>query len=126
MSQKKANRVLGIVVALIAIVAVIAVLTVKEPVAQLDKDSPEGAVQQYLSSITDRDFVQAMTYLASDTKCTIEDFDRAYIQDSLRIGLSDTTSTESTATVKVKSGVFEWRPFRQYFWRDSNFQTHQR
>lgn len=122
MSQKKANRVLGIVVALIAIVAVIAVLTVKEPVAQLDKDSPEGAVQQYLSSITDRDFVQAMTYLASDTKCTIEDFDRAYIQDSLRIGLSDTTSTESTATVKVKVEYSNGDPFGSTFGETQTFR----
>lgn len=102
MSEKRANRVLGIVVAAIAIVALIVVFAVKEPTAKLDKGLPEATVQQYLTAIADRDFTQAMTFLASDSKCTIQDFDRAYIQESLRISLSDVTSTVTTATVKVK------------------------
>jgi hypothetical protein len=111
MSEKRANKVLGIVLAAIAVVAVIVVLSVNEPVAQLDKDSPEGAVQQYLGAITDKDFSQAMDYLASDSKCTIQDFERAYIQDSLRIGLSDLTTTANTASVTVKIETSSGDPF---------------
>ena len=111
MSEKRANRVLGIVVAAIAIVALIVVLAVKEPTADLDEGSPEGAVQQYLTAITKKDFNQAMDYLASDSKCTIQDFDRAYIQDSLRIALSDTTSTATTASVTVKIETSSGDPF---------------
>ena len=111
MSENKANKVLGIVIAAIATVALIVVFSLKEPVAQLDKDTPEGTVQQYLTSVTDRDFNEAMTFLSSKTKCTVEDFDRAYIQDSLRIGLSDTTSTENSATVKVKVEYPNGDPF---------------
>ena len=102
MSEKRANRVLGFVVAAIAVVSLIVVLAVKDPTAQLDVGTPEGVVQQYLNAATDRDFNQALTYLASDSKCTIEDFDRAYIQDSLRITLSGTSSTASTASITVK------------------------
>jgi hypothetical protein len=111
MSEKRANKVLGIVLAAIAIVAVIVVLSVNEPVAQLDKDSPEEAVQQYLGAITDKDFSQAMEYLASDSKCTIQDFERAYIQDSLRIGLSDLTTTANSASVTVKIETSSGVPF---------------
>lgn len=111
MSEKRANKVLGIVLAAIAIVAVIVVLSVNEPVAQLDKDSPEGTVQQYLGAITDKDFSQAMDYLASDSKCTIQDFERAYIQDSLRIGLSDLTTTADSASVTVKIETSSGDPF---------------
>ena len=111
MSEKRANKVLGIVLAAIAIVAVIVVLSVNEPVAQLDKDSPEGTVQQYLGAITDKDFSQAMDYLASDSKCTIQDFERAYIQDSLRIGLSDLTTTADSASVTVKIDTSSGDPF---------------
>lgn len=111
MSEKRANRVLGIVVAAIVTVALIVVLAVKEPTAQLEKDSPQAAVQQYLAAITDRDFNQALELLAADSKCTIQDFDRAYIQDSLRISLSDTTSTATTATVKVKIEASNGDPF---------------
>jgi hypothetical protein len=111
MSEKRANRVLGIVVAAIAIVALIVVLAAKEPTAELDKSSPEGVVQQYLNAATDRDFDQALTYLANDSKCKIEDFDRAYIQDSVRIGLSDITSTEDSAKVTVTIETSNGDPF---------------
>ena len=111
MSEKRANKVLGILLAVIAIVAVIVVLSVNEPVAQLDKDSPEGTVQQYLGAITDKDFSQAMDYLESDSKCTIQDFERAYIQDSLRIGLSDLTTTADSASVTVKIETSSGDPF---------------
>ena len=60
MSEKRANRVLGIVIAAIAIVALIVVLAVKNPTTQLDKESPEGSVQQYLTAITEKDFDQAL------------------------------------------------------------------
>jgi hypothetical protein len=122
MSENRANKVLGIVIAAIAIVAVIVVVSVKEPIAQLDKDSPEGAVQQYLGAITDRDFSQAITYLSSDTKCTVEDFDRAYIQDSLRIGLSDLTETETTATVMVKVEYSNGDPFGGVYGETQTFR----
>jgi hypothetical protein len=87
------------------------VLAAKEPTAELDKSSPEGVVQQYLNAATDRDFDQALTYLANDSKCKIEDFDRAYVQDSLRILLSDTTSSETTASVTVTIETSNGDPF---------------
>ena len=101
MSNQRANRMLGLVVAAISIMALIAVLAVKETTPQLDANTPEGTVQQYLKSVTERDFDTAITYLASDTKCKIEDFDQAYIQDSVRISLSDTSITSDSAMVKV-------------------------
>lgn len=101
MSNQRANRMLGLVVAAISIMALIAVLAVKETTPQLDANTPEGTVQQYLKSVTERDFDAAITYLASDTKCKIEDFDQAYIQDSFRISLSDTSITSDSAMVKV-------------------------
>ena len=111
MSEKRANKVLGIVVAAITIVALIVVLAVKVPTAQLDKDSPEGVVQQYLSAVTDRDYSQAIEFLSTDSKCTVEDFDRAFIQESLRIALSGTSSTVSTASVTVKIENSSGDPF---------------
>ena len=111
MSEKRANRVLGIVVAAIAVVSLIAVFAVKEPTADLDKGSPEGVVQQYLNAAIDKDFDQAKSFLASDTKCTADDFDRAYIQDSIRIGLSDATSTETSAKVTVTIETSNGDPF---------------
>jgi hypothetical protein len=111
MREKRANRILGIVIAAIAAIALIAIFAVKDPTAQLDVNSPEAKVQQYLTSIADKDFDQASTYLAADSKCTLEDFDRAYVQDSLRILLSDTTSSDTTASVIVKIETSNGDPF---------------
>lgn len=122
MSENRANRVLGIVIATIAVVALIVVLAVKQPTAELDEGSPEAAVQQYLSAITERDFSQAMVSLASDSKCTLQDLDRAYIQDSLRIGLSDISSTDSTASVTVKIEVSNGEPFGSTYSETQTFR----
>ena len=111
MSEKRANRILGIVIAVIAAVALIAILAVKDQTAQLDADSPEAKIQQYLTAVTDKDFDQALTYLAEDSKCTIQDFDRAYLQDSIRIVLSDTTSSNTTASVIVIIETSNGDPF---------------
>lgn len=111
MSNQKANRVLGLVVAAISIVALIAVFAVKDTTPQLDSTTPEGTVQQYLQSVTARDFDTALTFLAADTKCKIEDFDQAYIQDSIRISLSDSSTTSDSASVKVNIENSSGDPF---------------
>jgi hypothetical protein len=111
MSNQRANRVLGLVVAVISIIAVIAVLAVKETTPQLDANTPEGTVQQYLQSVTERDFDSAITYLAIDTKCKLEDFDQAYIQESFRVSLADTSITGDSAFVKVSIENSSGGPF---------------
>ncbi len=111
MSNQRANRVLGLIVAAISVVALIAVLAVNEDTQQLDATTPEGTVQQYLQAVTARDFDAAITYLATDTDCKIEDFDQAYIQDSIRISLSDSTITGDSASVKVNIENSSGDPF---------------
>jgi hypothetical protein len=111
MSDKRANRVLGFIVAAISIVALITVLAVNEDTPQLDATTPEGTVQQYLQSVTARDFDTAITYLSEDTKCKITDFDQAYIQDSIRISLSDASVTGDSASVKVNIEDSSGDPF---------------
>jgi hypothetical protein len=111
MSNQKANRVLGLVVAAISIVALIAVFAVKDTTPQLDVTTPEGTLQQYLQSVTARDFDTAITYLAADTKCKIEDFDQSYIQDSIRISLSDSSITGDSASIKVNIENSNGDPF---------------
>lgn len=111
MSNQRANRVLGLVVAAISIVALIAVFAVKDTTPQLDVTTPEGTLQQYLQSVTARDFDTAITYLAADTKCKIEDFDQSSIQDSIRISLSDSSITGDSASIKVNIENSNGDPF---------------
>jgi len=111
MSNQRANRVLALIVTAISIVALITVLAVNEDTPQLDATTPEGTVQQYLQSVTARDFDTAITYLSEDTKCKITDFDQAYIQDSIRISLSDASVTGDSASVKVNIEDSSGDPF---------------
>jgi hypothetical protein len=111
MSNHRANRVLGLVVAAISIVALIAVLAVKQTMPQLDASTPEGTVQKYLQSVTTRDFNATVTYLAVDTKCKIADFEQAYIQDSVTISLAEAKVSGNFATVKVNIDTSTGDPF---------------
>jgi len=122
MSNQRANRVLGLVVAAISIVALIAVLAVKEKTPQLDANTPEGIVQQYLQAATARDFEKAITYLASDTKCKVADFDQAYIQSSIRISLSNSSTTGDSATVKVNIDNSNGGPFGGSYTESQSFR----
>ena len=122
MSNQRANRVLGLVVAAISIVALIVVLAVNEDTPQLDATTPEGTVQQYLQSVTARDFDTAITYLSEDTKCKITDFDQAYIQDSIRISLSDESVTGDSATVKVNIDNSNGGPFSGSYTESQSFR----
>ena len=122
MNSKSANKILGLIVGAISIVAVILVVAIKAPTPQLDVNSPEGTVQQYLQAVTDRDFDTALTYLATDSKCKIEDFDRAYIQESVRIGLGETTEMETRATVKVTVESSNGDPFGGSYTENQSFR----
>ena len=122
MNDKRANRVLGLVVAVIAVISVIVVLAGRQPTTQLDEGSPEAAVQQYLQAVSDRDFDQALNFLSDDSKCTIEDFDRAYIQDSLRIGLSESSGNQTTAVVTVSIQSSNGDPFGGTYTEERNFR----
>lgn len=122
MNEKRANRVLGIVVAVIAIVALIVVLASRQPTTQLDEGSPEAAVQQYLQAVSDRNFDQALEFLSEDSKCTVEDFDRAYIQESLRIGLAESSANQETAVVTVSIQSSNGDPFGGTYTEERNFR----
>lgn len=122
MNDKKANKVLGLVIVVIATISLIVVLATRQETTQLDSNSPEGAVQQYLQAVSDRDFNAALTYLSEDSKCTVEDFDRAYIQDSLRVGLSETAENEATAVVTVSIQSSNGDPFGGTYTEERNFR----
>lgn len=122
MNEGRANRVLGTVVAAIVILALVVVLAVKQPVTQLDQSLPEGTVQQYLISIVQRDFEKSVTYLDADTKCKVVDFERAYIQDSLRANRIDSQITGATALVKVAIEFGSSDPFGNSFTDTQTFR----
>lgn len=96
------NRILGIVVGVIAVIGIVAgVLSATRQVPQYDRGTPEGVVQAYLTAVIDGDHQDAVELLAEESSCTVEDLDRAYVPDDVRVVLRDTEVDGETAQVKV-------------------------
>lgn len=89
-------------VAVVALVALIA-LAVRggQQSPDLDVATPEGTVQAFLRDVFDDDLDQAATYLDPDGECTLEDLRDGYYQDSGRVVLVDTETSETQARVEV-------------------------
>lgn len=96
------NRVLAIVVGVIAVVAVVAVvLSATRPVRKYDREAPVGVVQGYLSAAIDGDNQAAVGFLADGSPCTVDDLDRAYVPEGVRVVLRDSEVDGGSARVKV-------------------------
>jgi hypothetical protein len=101
----RANRTLAVVILVVAVIAVIGVvagvLTSTRDVPTYDRGTPEGVVQAYLTAVVDGDHDAAVAFLAQDSPCTVDDLDRAFVPDGVRIVLRDTRSDGDTAQVGV-------------------------
>lgn len=98
----RANRVLAIVVGVVVVAGVVAaVLTATHDVPTYDRRTPEGVVQAYLIAVIDGDHDAAAAFLAPGSACTVDDLDRAYVPDGVRVVLRDTTVDGDTAEVAV-------------------------
>lgn len=91
---------LGVVVVIAIVVA--AILAVRQDVAQLDANSPEGVVQTYVQAVFDDDDLAAMMLLTSDLEreCRQRDFP-SFQTSAVRVDLTDTSITDNEARVEV-------------------------
>lgn len=112
------NRVLVVVVGAVAMLAVIAaVVAVTRAPPTLDPATPDGSVQTYLRAMLEGDTETAAARLSSSTGCDEDDVTSAFVTDSARIVLVDSTVDGATAIVTVEitessgSGPFEGSEF---------------
>lgn len=105
-----------IVVALLvtAAVAVLA-LSLGRRVATYEPGSPEGIVQEYLTSALDGDFDRAASLLDPAGDCDASDLDRAFIQESARISLIEAATEGDRARVRVSVEIPSGGPLGGYF-----------
>ena len=100
-TSKRPDLYLAILVALIAVIAVIVAVSSGDSVKTLDSGSPQGVVQKYLKHITEGRNDLAADLFSSESTCTAEDIDLAYVSDSLQISLLKSEIDQDTAIVKV-------------------------
>lgn len=112
--MNKANRVLIIIVGIAIIAAIAASIWGTRSVKQLDRQTPAGVVQAYLSATFNGRNDVAAQYLAPDSPCKVEDLDRVYINTSSRVSLIDTQLEGDVANVRVSVEMPTGGPFESF------------
>jgi hypothetical protein len=95
--NKGPNFYLAILIAAVSIIAVLLAVTSSNSVKTMKNGSPEAAVQQYLQSVNEGRNEEAARYFSKISKCTVDDIDRAYIDNNAQVTLDKSviTSTDS-------------------------------
>jgi hypothetical protein len=95
--NKGPNFYLAILIAAVSIIAVLLAITSSNSVKTMENGSPEAAVQQYLQRVNEGRNEEAANYFSKISKCTVDDIDRAYIDNNAQVTLDKSviTSTDS-------------------------------
>jgi hypothetical protein len=115
MKDQKANKFLAIAVALIAVLALVVAFGAHKSAKQLDRGTPEGAVQEYLSAVIAGDFDGAAKRLDPEGSCKSTDLDKAYFQSDVRISLINSTETSTGAVVRIQVEMPNGAPIAGYY-----------
>lgn len=117
--SKNPNRVLAIVIGLIIIaVAVVTVLSSTKSAVVIDRSTPAGSVQVYLKDILAGKNAEAAKMLSPSSVCTVDDIDRSYIVDTSRVLLVDSTTSGTTAEVRVRVEIPSGSPLGDFMTED--------
>lgn len=92
---------LAVVVAVIVAAALVTVVLSGRHTADFEPGTPEAVVQDYVDAVLDRDAEAAVRLLAPGSPCDVEDIDRAYIDDDVRVTLRDVEVSGTAARVDV-------------------------
>lgn len=102
------NRVLAIFVGAVVLLAILAgVVVANRSAPDLNPDTPEGVVQQYLKAVVAADYPLAAGLLSPSTGCSATNVAGTYYLLSARIVLDHTavTGDHAVVTVKVTEGT---------------------
>lgn len=122
MKDKKANKFLAFIVGLIGILAIVAIFTANDSTPQIDRSTPEGAVQEYLNAVVAGDFESAAARLDPAGTCKVTDLDKAYFNNDVRVSLLNSSETSTGATVRVQVEVPNGAPLAGYYGEEHNFR----
>ena len=121
--SKSPNRVLAIVIGLIIIaVAIVTVLSSTRSAVVIDRTTPAGSVQVYLKAVLAGKNAEAAKMLSPESACTVTDVDRAYIVDTARVLLVDSTTEGTTAEVRVRVEIPSGSPLGDFMTEDHTFR----
>ncbi len=121
--SKNPNRLLAVVIGLIIIVvAVVTVLSSTKSAVVIDRSTPAGSVQVYLKAILSGKNAAAAKMLSTDSVCTADDIDRAYVVETARVLLVDSSTEGTTAEVRVRVEIPSGSPLGDFMTEDHTFR----
>jgi hypothetical protein len=122
MKNRNANRFLAITIGIITVLALVVVFTVNKDPQQLDRATPEGVVQQYLSDVIKGDTDAAFKFLDSSSACKVTDLDRSYVPNEVRMNLINSSATATEAVVRFSVEIPSGDPLGGYFSEDQTIR----
>lgn len=103
---------------IIIVVAIVTVLSSTRTAVVIDRSTPAGSVQVYLNAILSGKNAQAAKMLSPDSVCTADDIDRAYVVETARVLLVDSTIEGTTAEVRVRVEIPSGGPIGDFMTED--------
>lgn len=93
------NFALALLISVVFLIALIFAITSSNSVKTLKAGTPEATVQEYLIAVTEGRNEDAANLFSSTSKCTVDDIDRAYIDQKAQISLDKTVLTNKDAAI---------------------------
>ncbi len=102
MNQNRKLAIAAVVVVLTSVV-VLAISALSSDPTVLDPASPEGVVQQYVTAVTDEDWVAARALFTPGLadKCTVSDMSQSRMDNVSRVSIDDVSQSDGSAIIKV-------------------------
>ena len=96
------NLVVATVVGIVAVIAVVAgIVSASRHAPTYAPGTPVAVVQAYLTAVIDADHRAAAARLSTESPCTVDDLDRAFLPEGVRVVLRDSRTDGDTAQVRV-------------------------
>ena len=100
----------------IVLTLIVVIISSRKGIEKWEPTTPQGVVQAYLTALINGDTDKAFVHLDPESKCDLQDLDRSYIAERIRISLSKSQIVGDRASITVTAEVPTGDPF-------SNFMT---
>jgi len=97
--DKSPNFTLAVLISVIFIIALVFAITSSNTPKKLEAGSPEATIQSYLQAVIDGRNQEAANHFSNTSKCTVDDVDRAYVDQKSQIALDKTVLTNEISAI---------------------------
>lgn len=97
--EKGPNFYLALLISIISVGAVLLAITSSNSVKTMKSGTPEAVVQAYIQNVNEGRNEEAAANFTEDSKCTVDDIDRAYIDQNAQVTLDKSVITSTNSAI---------------------------